>query len=1182
MQRANGQWQPSNDGDDAIDLDLDLDAMLAAAASLEVESDPNTLWSNREQRRSGPAIEQRQPAQQHAPQQPRSSNSTDEDTGFELNLTPGPPAASTAPAVSRAAQPAVVPVAQQAFVQQIGAQQPVAPQPAAPHVTPAPQPAVSPLHREPAQVARPQATERPTAAHPNPRPVEQPTPPPQREPARPPQQESHKESQPANKPEERQNPNVVTTSCSRCSRVVRANRRLLGQTVKCPKCSAPITIDDGTARVEPGAPPEGKDNSTSKALIAAVDAALGRTQPPPRADRELTESLRSRRISSLAKLLLPPKTGEWSRPAIEAASEAISELCAARDSRAVPTVAEHWSKLPMGVRVHALRHLPELGDFAAFPLLVTNLLSQDEALLRNAIIGLGTLGDRRAVEPLMMLAVDTAAHRIRCLDAVCKLGDAAFPVLVGMLEDHSDVSIRHTVLEALGRCGNARAIPAMSRFLQDKSLALRRHAAEMIARISDARAAGVLAGVLTDHDETVRLSAVRSILRTPDPRFAPALLPLLNDPADEVRLAAIEALGECGERSCVDALRPFVDDPDDQIAMVACEALGRLGDEASVSLLIDRLEAAGEIPDQQPLVLRLIDALRRIGDERASLPLVNISLHPSHRVRVRAAEAMGRLKDPAIRPALEEMLRCDLMDEVKAAAARALGEVGDAESAPALLRYGLADSSSVRVQTLIALGRLKPAGLAAQIEPFAQDRAPQVRYQIATLLGELGDQLAVPTLDELAFDEDDMVQRAARKSLATLGVERTDADFDKLARKRGKKSSSRSFSQLSTVTPRAATGRKKRIGFRLLDLVPSSLAGAFSLPSFSLSGLKELDLDRLDGIPGGKLTIAGGVLMVLGAVYFAIQSGGGPVTHSSTPPRGYVADLATSADGKVIAAARTRSMVELWNADTKQLTAQLPKLPSTWVAMNADGSKLIAGSPSQLTLVDVNAAGEATQQTPLTGHAGEITAFTSSASGDYVATVDFTGEVIRWSLSAGGEAKRIDLGLKGKQAKLRAISLSPDGQLFAAAVPEGPVTVWNIDANSVVAEFPVGVSPVSAVAFSPSAGRVVAAVGEVNPSLAAWRVDAPRSKPTMMQSSLVEVNHLSFQSETLLTATSTGPAGEVWDLDAVAMRPFSSAVEIFAFSPVGTDLFAVGDDDKPTIYVYDVAGKLSFELNEGA
>lgn len=216
--------------------------------------------------------------------------------------------------------------------------------------------------------------------------------------------------------------------------------------------------------------------------------------------------------------------------------------------------------------------------------------------------------------------------------------------------------------------------------------------------------------------------------RIGDPRGRGMLQGLLLDGETRVRRAAAFALGEIGDREARPALIRATVDDDREVGALAVEALGKLG-----APLADVRRPLGALVPAEGAA-RLAPFLFRFPEE--AMPGVASELLASSddpKVRMGAAYALAREARPDGAGALRALL-VDGEAQIRAWAARGLGEVGGVEDLGPL-RNGLADASaSVRIQTLSAgrkiLARsdaLPPSDWVATLLGLLEDPLPGVR-----------------------------------------------------------------------------------------------------------------------------------------------------------------------------------------------------------------------------------------------------------------------------------------------------------------------------------------------------------------------------------------------------------------------------------------------------------------------
>jgi len=175
--------------------------------------------------------------------------------------------------------------------------------------------------------------------------------------------------------------------------------------------------------------------------------------------------------------------------------------------------------------------------------------------------------------------------------------------------------------------------------------------------------------------------------------------------------------------------------------------------------------------------------------------------------RAQAALALSGIAGEAASGALLAALR-DTSAQVRAAAARAMGERGEAAAVPALwLSWGADSSEAVRAQALLALGRLAPAETGALlVEALASTSYLDVIAEAATqAVIERGDSTLLGELDRAAGRV-----RLAMVALGVFGARGHEAALDMLDR--------HLLSSRATIRHRAAEVYR--------NVVPDSIARA--------------------------------------------------------------------------------------------------------------------------------------------------------------------------------------------------------------------------------------------------------------------------------------------------------------------------------------------------------------------
>ena len=419
--------------------------------------------------------------------------------------------------------------------------------------------------------------------------------------------------------------------------------------------------------------------------------------------------------------------------------------------------------------------LDDLGDARAAQILVRSMDDDREYVRRAAAVALRCLGEN-AVGPLIRVLVagrkDTAPAAARILGG---LGDArAVSPLMGALV-HSRPELRHAAAGALRDLGDPSAVDALLAALGD----------------GDANVRGAAADAATRFGEDTAVSAVQAALQgSPlplvdlnDPRTVPALLRALSAGPTEMRAAAATALGHLPDPRALDALLPVALSADAGLRAVAVRALGQRGGTRATDAALEALQAA-----EHTVRAAGADALARIAApdadstrSRAGRPKVPqdgslaAALPPTEN-----APAMGgraALTAPGEGPqatggrAVVLLLAAlsDSHEEVRAAAARALGRLAEVTALHPLMALLDDLSASVRLAAAQALGCLGGPEAVAPLIPMLGDVDREVRAGAAAALGYLGEgQLAAAILAALRGDAEAVVALNDARAVAPL------------------------------------------------------------------------------------------------------------------------------------------------------------------------------------------------------------------------------------------------------------------------------------------------------------------------------------------------------------------------------------------------------------------------------
>lgn len=295
---------------------------------------------------------------------------------------------------------------------------------------------------------------------------------------------------------------------------------------------------------------------------------------------------------------------------------------------------DDWEAAGFGC-MRAMHTLAKIGK-PAIPLLLETFEDKGrDWKLRNLIASqvLGQIKDEKTVEPLIKALKDTT----------------------------EDEGVRRAAARALGSIGDRRAVDPLMAVSETGPKSVRIHAITALGYLDDERAVDTLLGLLSDRDFEVRIVAVRALECIRDEDAIEPLMQLLkNDENDIVRQITASALSSFRDGRVIGPLTETLRvDKSGYVRASAAEALGRLGttklpkDGGIHHAQISSVKSVSCSSAIEPLIEALKDkdelvqvcaakALSDIGDRRAIGPI---------------KEVLAKTKDPYMREILQKSIK---------------------------------------------------------------------------------------------------------------------------------------------------------------------------------------------------------------------------------------------------------------------------------------------------------------------------------------------------------------------------------------------------------------------------------------------------------------------------------------------------------------------------------------------
>ncbi|MFQ5677422.1 MAG: peptidylprolyl isomerase, partial [bacterium] len=432
------------------------------------------------------------------------------------------------------------------------------------------------------------------------------------------------------------------------------------------------------------------------------------------------------------------------------------------------------------------------------------------------------LQDPDCLQPLVNMLDDLNHNvRIHSVFALGQLGNSdAEPALIKAMKRKEMTRVKVRILEALGKVGTERSFPVMIKYCKSDNDDLRGGAARGLARmalrnLTDTNATESLMSLLADDNAEVRWKAAYALMRVGKDLDAHRLIPACFDDDPRVRMFAVRALGQAHELSALESLGKIIQsDRDWRVRVNAANALAnyRLGLVANYLSLLDQgphvrlaiIQAIGESMQHESGGYQQNSREHNFAKHELEQVFMPETDGESHRSPVEIGVALISYAQMLGRDAIDVILQFKDNKEVRVRARTmtALGETGsptvvtiferEYPDAPTPVKIailgGLAKLKNISTSKLFlkALQENDPVLTAIAADGLSQDTvknriyAPRIieAYQslpkpvdielskiMVHAIGVLGDQTAVPILEETLSGTDRLLSEEAARAL---------------------------------------------------------------------------------------------------------------------------------------------------------------------------------------------------------------------------------------------------------------------------------------------------------------------------------------------------------------------------------------------------------------------------------
>ena len=329
------------------------------------------------------------------------------------------------------------------------------------------------------------------------------------------------------------------------------------------------------------------------------------------------------------------------------------------------------------------------------------------------------------------------------------------------IRDHANADIRNAAMEVYAALGS-RAFHSLSGLLADDDPEIRLFCVNVLCEIRDRRALDLLFRSINDPDINVRAAAAEAMGKIGDPEAITFLQKALMD-VPWVALAAVGALGEIGGEQALRVLYDCLDNK--SVREMAIHVLERAGTQDSIQYLAPCLVS----DDLREIVVK---AIIEIAERERCRPrpeyfislaytLKEMYLSADPARKKQAFIALCWLEDILSVPYLIEGLKDDELLEYAIEGLLHLGK-----KAVCNIVDNLKQSAGPHRVVLAKILNMLDENIA--LLQFAEDEDPEVRTEVALVLGSIPMQRAIKALMKMLEDPHEEVRMAARRSLGLV------------------------------------------------------------------------------------------------------------------------------------------------------------------------------------------------------------------------------------------------------------------------------------------------------------------------------------------------------------------------------------------------------------------------------
>lgn len=443
----------------------------------------------------------------------------------------------------------------------------------------------------------------------------------------------------------------------------------------------------------------------------------------------------------------------------DTASEAAFALALINDATSIPSLVDLLSHKQDKTRIYALQALAAMRATQALPDMERCLNDPVAKVRKTAVLSAGALGGKAALPKILERIQDPDGNvRAACADVLRTLGATEHGAVLLKLLDDSDGLVKSSAFWAVRVLKPEGAMEALVDRIGELSW-------ELPFTLADWGVGDKLPRVralLSDPRPKARSEAATILAYSKDSHSIPALRRLLDDPVDSVRSVALQALARLGAEGTLEVITKLLSDPESRRpAIWPLSLIGRPAVPLLEKLLLD--------PNPQLREQIVRNALVSAGQKDAVPALLRSLDDPEDGIRTMALwELVITLDARDTFPAIIQKLEAR-GDPVWGWLALYSTRAGSTEFLPVILKKARNSRIEDRIRVIESIGQARARNCVQDLRDSLNDPSPTVAGAAAKALGELEDKESIPAIKALLLHKNVAARHGAARALCRLG-----------------------------------------------------------------------------------------------------------------------------------------------------------------------------------------------------------------------------------------------------------------------------------------------------------------------------------------------------------------------------------------------------------------------------